>query len=98
MHTHIRTSLKDPALLIFDEATASLDSISEQLIQNAIEEALGDRSSIMIAHRLSTILMADEIIVIKEGKIVERGTHEELLQNDGVYRELYDTQLNVKED
>lgn len=98
MHTHIRTSLKDPALLIFDEATASLDSISEQLIQNAIEEALGDRSSIMIAHRLSTILMADEIIVIKEGKIVERGTHEELLQNDGVYRELYDTQFNVKED
>lgn len=98
MHTHIRTSLKDPALLIFDEATASLDSISEQLIQNAIEEALGDRSSIMIAHRLSTILMADEIIVIKEGKIVERGTHVELLQNDGVYRELYDTQLNVKED
>lgn len=98
MHTHIRTSLKDPALLIFDEATASLDSISEQLIQNAIEEALGDRSSIMIAHRLSTILMADEIIVIKEGKIVERGTHVELLQNDGVYRELYDTQFNVKED
>lgn len=90
-----RILLKDPALLIFDEATASLDSISEQLIQQAINELLGSRTSIMIAHRLSTILMADEIIVVKAGEIVERGTHAELLENNGVYKELYDTQFNV---
>lgn len=92
-----RILLKNPHLLIFDEATASLDSISEQLIQQAINELLGSRTSIMIAHRLSTILMADEILVVKAGEIVERGTHEELLQVGGVYKELYDTQFNVFE-
>lgn len=90
-----RTILKDPALFIFDEATASLDSISEQLIQDAINELMGDRTSIMIAHRLSTILMADEILVVNKGKIVEKGSHLELLEKDGVYKELYDTQFNV---
>lgn len=93
-----RILLKDPALLIFDEATASLDSISEQLIQQAINELLGSRTSIMIAHRLSTILMADEILVVQKGRIVERGTHQQLLQQQGVYQELYDTQFNVFEE
>lgn len=90
-----RILLKDPALLIFDEATASLDSISEQLIQDAINELMGSRTSIMIAHRLSTILMADEIIVVKDGKILERGNHQSLLKENGIYKELYDTQFNV---
>lgn len=92
-----RILLKDPALLIFDEATASLDSISEQMIQKAVNDLLGERTSIIIAHRLSTILMCDEILVIKEGEIVERGTHQELLENSVVYKELYDTQFNVFE-
>lgn len=92
-----RILLKDPSLLIFDEATASLDSISESLIQQAIKDLMGSRSSIIIAHRLSTILMVDEILVVKKGEVVERGTHLELLENKGVYKELFDTQFNVFE-
>lgn len=92
-----RVLLKNPALLIFDEATASLDSISEHLIQEAINDLMVSRTSIMIAHRLSTILMADEILVVKNGEIVERGNHSQLLENSVVYKELYNTQFNVFE-
>ncbi len=88
-----RVLLKDPALLIFDEATSALDSISEAKIQEAIDPLIETRTSILIAHRLSTILSADEILVIKGGCIVERGTHSELLSANGVYRELYETQF-----
>ena len=88
-----RVLLKDPALLIFDEATASLDSISENKIQEAIDPLIDSRTSILIAHRLSTILAADEILVVKDGKIVERGKHQDLVKKDGVYRELYETQF-----
>jgi ATP-binding cassette subfamily B protein len=88
-----RVILKDPKILIFDEATSSLDSISESLIQEAIEPLLKGRTSIVIAHRLSTIMAADEILVIDEGKIAERGTHQMLLQEGGVYLELYETQF-----
>ena len=87
-----RVLLKDPALLIFDEATSSLDSISEASIQKAIDPLIRTRTSILIAHRLSTILAADKILVVKGGRIVERGTHAELLGNDSIYSELYRTQ------
>lgn len=90
-----RVLLKDPALLIFDEATSALDSISESKIQEAIDPLIASRTSILIAHRLSTILAADEIIVIKDGRIVERGTHKELVNKGGTYSELYETQFKV---
>ena len=85
--------LKDPALLIFDEATSALDSISEYKIQEAIEPLIRSRTSILIAHRLSTILAADEILVVKDGEIVERGQHDRLVKAGGVYEELYRTQF-----
>ena len=88
-----RVLLKDPALLIFDEATSALDSISEAKIQEAIDPLVESRTSILIAHRLSTILAADEILVIKDGVIAERGVHEELVKTGGVYTELYETQF-----
>ena len=89
-----RVLLKDPALMIFDEATSALDSISEQKIQDAIEPLISSRTSILIAHRLSTILAADEILVIKDGVISERGTHNDLVSKGGVYSELYKTQFS----
>ena len=83
--------------MIFDEATSALDSISEQKIQDAIEPLISSRTSILIAHRLSTILAADEILVIKDGVISERGTHSELVNKGGVYSELYKTQFSKAE-
>ena len=88
-----RVLLKDPALLIFDEATSALDSISESRIQEAIEPIIKERTSILIAHRLSTIMAADEILVVKDGAIVEKGVHSELVKAGGVYAELYETQF-----
>lgn len=89
-----RVLLKNPALLIFDEATSALDSISESKIQEAIDPIIEERTSILIAHRLSTILAADEILVVKDGAIVERGQHSDLVKLGGVYTELYNTQFN----
>ncbi len=88
-----RVLLKDPTLFIFDEATASLDSISESKIQEAIDPIIHSRTSILIAHRLSTILAADEILVIKDGVIAERGVHADLVKLGGIYTELYETQF-----
>ena len=88
-----RVILKKPGLLIFDEATSSLDSISESIIQDAVDPLLNGRTSIVIAHRLSTIMTADEIMVVKEGRIAEQGKHNELLELKGVYYELYETQF-----
>ena len=93
-----RVLLKDPALLIFDEATSALDSISEQKIQDAIDPIIKTRTSILIAHRLSTILAADEILVVKDGQIVERGVHSELVKAGGTYTELYETQFKKAEE
>ena len=89
-----RVVLKDPKILILDEATSALDSISEHAIQQALERLMVGRTSIVIAHRLSTILKADRILVVKDGRIVEQGTHDELLAMEGVYRELFDTQFD----
>ena len=88
-----RVILKDPKILILDEATSALDSITENAIQEALEALMEGRTSIVIAHRLSTILKADRILVVKDGVIAESGTHEELLDAGGVYRELYETQF-----
>ena len=89
-----RALLKDPALLIFDEATSALDSISEAAIQAAINPLIEARTSILIAHRLSTILAADESLVVRDGRIAERGTHKDLVHAGGTYQELYETQFS----
>ncbi len=88
-----RVILKNPRILVLDEATSHLDSESEALIQDALKRVMAGRTSIVIAHRLSTILAADMILVVDRGKIVERGTHEELLGQAGTYAQLYETQF-----
>jgi ATP-binding cassette subfamily B protein len=88
-----RVVLKDPRILILDEATSHLDSQSEALIQAALEPLLRGRTSLVIAHRLSTILAADVILVMDEGRLVEQGTHAELLASGGLYTNLYETQF-----
>ncbi|RLE04438.1 MAG: ABC transporter ATP-binding protein [Bacteroidetes bacterium] len=90
-----RVVLRDPKILILDEATSSLDSLSEKLIQNALKEIMRDRTSLVIAHRLSTILAADKILVMDKGKLVQQGTHRELLTQDGLYQTLYETQYKI---
>jgi ATP-binding cassette subfamily B protein len=92
-----RLLLKNPAIVILDEATSHLDSESELAIQRAFDEALRGRTAIVIAHRLSTIVDADRIVVVDGGRIVESGTHSELLARGGVYAELYRTQLGRSE-
>jgi len=88
-----RVLLKNPTIIIFDEATSSLDSISEDLIQSAIDPLIESKTSIIIAHRLSTVLACDEILVLKDGEIVERGQHDDLVKLNGTYTELYETQF-----
>jgi subfamily B ATP-binding cassette protein MsbA len=90
--TIARAVLKNPPILILDEATSSLDTESERLVQDAINNMMQNRTSIVIAHRLSTIRHADEIIVLQKGKIVERGNHDELLAQNGFYKKLVDMQ------
>ncbi|MEA3407451.1 MAG: ABC transporter ATP-binding protein, partial [Chloroflexota bacterium] len=93
-----RAVLKDPRILILDEATSSVDSRTERLIQGALEKLMAQRTSLVIAHRLSTVRNADEILVLQQGRIVERGTHTELLSRQGVYHDLYMSQFRRQEE
>ena len=88
-----RTLAYDPAILILDEATANIDTETEQWIQDALQKLMEGRTTIMVAHRLSTIQHADKIIVLHKGKIRESGTHQELLEMNGIYKKLYELQL-----
>jgi ATP-binding cassette subfamily B protein len=93
-----RAILKNPRILILDEATSSLDTESEHLVQKALEEQIGKRTTVIIAHRLSTVKRADKILVLENGKIIQIGRHEELIQNtDGLYYKLIERQFNYKE-
>jgi ATP-binding cassette subfamily B protein len=92
-----RMLLKDPAIVVLDEATSHLDSENEHLVQQALSTALTDRTSLVIAHRLSTITTADQILVLDDGRLVERGTHLELLAARGLYSELYRTLIGTGE-
>jgi subfamily B ATP-binding cassette protein MsbA len=90
--TIARAVLKNPPILILDEATSSLDTESERLVQDAINNLMKDRTSVVIAHRLSTVRHADEIIVLQKGEIMERGKHEELIAREGIYKRLVEMQ------
>jgi ABC-type multidrug transport system fused ATPase/permease subunit len=92
-----RAILKNPTILILDEATSALDSESERLVQEALEKLMEGRTSIIIAHRLSTIRNADQILVMQQGQIIERGKHEELISHEGVYSELVQLQRITSE-
>ena len=89
-----RAIMKNPPILILDEATSSLDTESERLVQEALEILMADRTVLVIAHRLSTVTNADKIIVMEKGKIEEMGTHDELIQKNGIYKNLYNIQFN----
>ncbi|HBT7622285.1 TPA: ATP-binding cassette domain-containing protein, partial [Klebsiella pneumoniae] len=88
-----RTLLTDPEVLILDEATSNVDTVTESKIQRAMEAIVAGRTSFVIAHRLKTILNADHIIVLKDGKVIEQGNHHELLHQKGFYAELYHNQF-----
>ena len=92
-----RALLKNPQILIFDEATSALDTESELLVQQAIDRLMENRTTLVIAHRLSTIRHANRILVLCEGEIVEQGTHDQLIQYNGLYARLYAMQFRDDE-
>ena len=89
--------LKDAPILLLDEATSALDTASEQKVQEALNQLMKGRTSLVIAHRLSTVMHADKIFVMHEGQVAEAGTHDELLAKGGVYAELYEKQFATTE-
>lgn len=93
-----RAILKQPPILIFDEATSSLDSATEQAIQKTLNEVAGHHTTLMIAHRLSTIVDADQILVMDHGQVIEQGTHAELINQQGIYKQMWDLQLHEQEE
>jgi ABC-type multidrug transport system fused ATPase/permease subunit len=94
----LRAYVANPPILVLDEATSSIDTNSEQLIQKATEKITADRTSIVIAHRLATVKKADRILVMDAGKIVEQGSHQELLAQEGYYKNLYEAQFLALEE
>ena len=92
-----RVVLRDPKILVLDEATSSLDSLSEELIQGAMKLVMKNRTSLVIAHRLSTILAADKILVMDQGQLIQQGTHHQLLTEGGLYRTLFETQFKLEQ-
>ncbi len=93
-----RTLLKDPRILIFDDSTSSVDTETEYLIQQALAELMRGRTTFVIAQRLRTVKAADQILVLQDGQIVERGRHEELIEQEGLYRQIYDLELRDQEE
>jgi ABC-type multidrug transport system fused ATPase/permease subunit len=93
-----RAVLLDPPILILDDSTSSVDASTEERIKKAMESVMRGRTTFVIAHRLSTVHRADQILVLKDGEIVERGTHQELLGVDGLYRQIYELQLRPQEE
>jgi ATP-binding cassette subfamily B protein len=93
-----RVILRDPRILVLDEATSHLDSLSERLIRDALEPLFSDRTGVVIAHRLSTVLRADVVLVMDHGRLVERGTHAELLARGGLYSRIYEEQFRPQEE
>jgi len=91
-----RAIIKNPNILILDEATSSLDAENEKIVSEALDKVKDGKTTLIIAHRLSTIRNADEILVMKKGTLVERGTHQELLNLDGVYKKLVSNQIEEK--
>ena len=93
----LRAYVSNPSILVLDEATSSIDTYSEELIQNATKAITQGRTSIVIAHRLATVINADKIIVMEKGEIVEQGTHQELINKpEGFYKKLYDAQFAIE--
>merc|ERR1711860_260659 len=92
-----RTLLKSPLVVLLDEATSALDSTTEKHIQKALNDICTNRTTLVVAHRLSTIVNANQILVLKEGEIIERGKHDELLELRGLYKELWDQQAQINQ-
>jgi ATP-binding cassette subfamily B protein len=93
-----RTLLKNPKILIFDDSTSSVDTDTESEIRNALKNLMEDRTTFIIAHRIQSIMDADQILVLDKGKIIQSGTHEELMSVDGMYRQIYDIQTRIEQE
>src|SRR5437868_11322000 len=93
-----RTLLLDPRILIFDDSTASVDSQTEYLILQALQELMSGRTTFVIAQRLRTVMRADEIVVLERGHVVQRGTHRELVEQEGLYKRIFDLELKDQEE
>ena len=91
-----RTLLKNPRILIFDDSTSSVDTETESEIRIALKNLMADRTTFIIAHRIQSIMDADQILVLDKGKIVQAGTHQDLMQVDGMYRQIYDIQTRIE--